>query len=422
MLRSKALLFLLAVSFSLSAQDSASVLTKAHEFVNVLSGPEMFGRGYVKDGDALAAEYLVEQFKALGADPIHDTYFQTFEFPVNTFPYPLRVELDTKELVPGVTFLLDPASGSTKGTYALVPVEMENIEEEVKDILKDPCKECAYWVGLPRTKDRDSLALFRSIRTSLPNVAPIVWVNNEKFTWGASTDTYEFPLIEVKFEGDTIPSVVQLDVRNYYKKVHEARNVIAMIPAKEKSNKFIVFSAHYDHLGMMGPTAMFPGANDNASGTVMLLTLAENYAAHPADVNIVFIAFAGEEAGLIGSRYFVDHPTIPLDKIDFLINLDIFGTGDEGITVVNATAHEKEYELLKEIGERDGRLAKVKKRGPTQNSDHYWFTTKDVPAFFIYTMGGIKAYHDIYDRPETLPLTEYYDIYRTLTEFVERLE
>ncbi|MGE3824646.1 MAG: hypothetical protein AB7G44_10500 [Bacteroidia bacterium] len=58
-------------------------------------------------------------------------------------------------------------------------------------------------------------------------------------------------------------------------------------------------------------------------------------------------------------------------------------------------------------------------RGKAANSDHYYISENGVPAFFIYTMGGIKAYHDVYDKPETLPLTEFQDLFRLLTDFVK---
>ena len=63
-------------------------------------------------------------------------------------------------------------------------------------------------------------------------------------------------------------------------------------------------------------------------------------------------------------------------------------------------------------------MAKVKKRGKAAISDHYPFSEAGVPCFYIYTMGGIQAYHDVYDVAETLPLTEFEDIFRLLTDFV----
>jgi Zn-dependent M28 family amino/carboxypeptidase len=77
----------------------------------------------------------------------------------------------------------------------------------------------------------------------------------------------------------------------------------------------------------------------------MLLNLAQHYTKpeHRPKYSILFVAFGAEEVGLIGSKYFVDHPIIDLSKIRFLLNMDILGTGDEGITVVNATLFPTEF-------------------------------------------------------------------------------
>ena len=86
----------------------------------------------------------------------------------------------------------------------------------------------------------------------------------------------------------------------------------------------------------MGKKTYFPGGNDNASGTSMVLNLMEYYS-NPINkprYTIVFILFAGEEAGLLGSEYYTTHPTKDLNKIKFLLNLDLMGTGEEGMMVV----------------------------------------------------------------------------------------
>ena len=136
---------------------------------------------------------------------------------------------------------------------------------------------------------------------------------------------------------------------------------------------------------------------------------------------MVFIAFAGEEAGLAGSKYFIEHPLVDLKKIRFLINLDLVGTGDEGMMVVNATEHKREFEQLKKINEEHRYLATLGERGKSKNSDHYYFSENGVPAFFFYTLGGIQAYHDIYDKPETLPLTKYKEVFRLIRDFADSL-
>jgi Zn-dependent M28 family amino/carboxypeptidase len=197
---------------------------------------------------------------------------------------------------------------------------------------------------------------------------------------------------------------------------------MAMVKGTANSQKFLVVTAHYDHLGRMGSDTYFPGANDNASGVAEMLALAAYFAKNPLHKNILFVAFTGEEAGLLGSKYFVRNPPIPLDSIDFLLNLDLSGTGDEGITVVNATLYPEIFDKLVSLNKENNYVAKVKKRGPAANSDHYYFTENSVPAFFIYTLGGIKAYHDVYDKPETLPLDEAADLIQLYIRFFKYLD
>jgi Zn-dependent M28 family amino/carboxypeptidase len=136
----------------------------------------------------------------------------------------------------------------------------------------------------------------------------------------------------------------------------------------------------------------------------MLLDLAKKYAAAPPAYSVAFIAFAGEEAGLIGSKYFTGQPLVPLQQIRFLLNLDLVGNGDEGITVVNATEYPDAFSLLQDISHSKNLIKNVEPRGKAANSDHHWFTEKGVPSFFIYTLGQRKDYHDVNDIASTLKL------------------
>ena len=208
-------------------------------------------------------------------------------------------------------------------------------------------------------------------------------------------------------------------MKNKFLKQYQSQNVIGYVKGKCPGKK-IVISAHYDHLGMMGE-AVFTGANDNASGVAMLLYLAKYFTENKPKHDVVFIAFAGEEAGLLGSKYYTEHPLFPLKKIKLLINCDLAGTGDEGITVVNGTVYEKEFKKLAQINVEKEYLKKIKVRGRAANSDHYWFSQKGVPAIFIYTLGGITAYHDVYDKAETLPLTAFADYAHLLIDFINQL-
>jgi Zn-dependent M28 family amino/carboxypeptidase len=206
-------------------------------------------------------------------------------------------------------------------------------------------------------------------------------------------------------------------------KNHTARNVIGYLPATKKSKKTIMITAHYDHLGRMGSATYFPGANDNASGNGMLISLAEKFKAKGLkNYNLLFVAFAGEEIGLLGSMYMASHPPVDLKDIKFLLNLDIMGSGEEGITVVNATLFPDEFSRLETINKSKNYLVQIKRRGPAANSDHYFFTEAGVPAFYIYTMGPNKHYHDIYDTYQELSFSAFGNLSNLLEEFFREMK
>ena len=188
----------------------------------------------------------------------------------------------------------------------------------------------------------------------------------------------------------------------------------------KKSDSFIVFTAHYDHLGMQG-NAIFPGASDNASGTSMVLYLAEYFAKTKPKDNIAFILFSGEEAGLMGSAYFTENPLFDLKKIKMVINLDIMGNAENGITVVNGEVHKDRFDKLVRVNNKHKLLPDIKARGASSNSDHYHFAAKGIPAFFIYTNGGQGYYHDVFDTAENVQLTNYESLAELLIKFVSVL-
>jgi aminopeptidase YwaD len=130
------------------------------------------------------------------------------------------------------------------------------------------------------------------------------------------------------------------------------------------------------------------------------------------------MAFTGEEVGILGSTYYTEHPLFPLSKIKVELNLDMVGTGDEGIMLVNGAVFEKEYNTLVKINDEKKYLKKIGKRGEAAISDHHPFYKNGVKSFFIYTLGGTSEYHNMLDVAKTLPLTEYEDLFRLLTDFV----
>ncbi|HRH39596.1 MAG TPA: M20/M25/M40 family metallo-hydrolase, partial [Flavobacteriales bacterium] len=240
-----------------------------------------------------------------------------------------------------------------------------------------------------------------------------------KLTWSVAQEALPFPLLEVTGSALTDSSTtLNLRMKNQLLSRNPARNVLGMV--KGKSKKWIIIGAHYDHLGHMGPDAMFPGANDNASGTAMMLSLAEHFAKkkNKPKHNLLFVAFAGEEAGLVGSEWCVTDRPIDWKNVKMMVNLDILGTGDDGIMVVNATEQKQAFDQLVAINSTKGYLKEVKSRGPACNSDHCPFVKHGVPAIFIYTLGGVSYYHDVLDRGETLPLNEFADLHFLLRDYI----
>jgi Zn-dependent M28 family amino/carboxypeptidase len=147
------------------------------------------------------------------------------------------------------------------------------------------------------------------------------------------------------------------------------------------------------------------------------------YYAHPSVkpyYSMLFILLSGEEAGLIGARYCSEHPPVALSKVKFLVNLDMVGTGSEGITMVNATKFPEAYERMVGINANNEYILTVKERGESCNSDHCPFYQKGVPAVFIYSMGKeFSEYHNPDDKGNAVPLTEYSDIFRLMRDFMD---
>jgi aminopeptidase YwaD len=394
--------------------------------VEKLCSPAFHGRGYVNGGDSIAANFIAGEFEKMGCKFFKNSPYQPFQFKVNTFPSQMACSVNGKKLIPGKEFVVDPSCPSFyMDSLKIFRISTEEIFNGKK--LKNKISLAAMsgsktgigfafhfslWKG-------DTLKKAKELANTLGQSMPVIELVDTKFTWSVSQEQSRFAVLQVQSNAvDASLDEWIFSIRVDAKLVdHTARNVIAYVPAKKKSKKYFVFSAHYDHLGQMGQETYFPGGNDNASGTALLLEMARYYVKNPAEVNIVFMAFAGEEVGLLGSQYYTEHPIFPLKEIQFLFNLDIMGSGEEGVTIVNATVFPEQFEVLKSINDKQQFLPKIGSRGQAANSDHYFFTQKGVPAFFMYTMGPNKHYHDVYDTYEELSFNKFNSIYQLLIDF-----
>ncbi|TGE21760.1 M28 family peptidase [Hymenobacter aquaticus] len=395
---------------------------RARTTITTLAAPKMHGRGYVKKGEKKAADYIQSRFKELGLRSFAPGYAQPFPITVNTFPGRCALLVDGRQLEPGADFILEPASGGGRITGPITVLDTLIFTDEAagQRFLVRPLQN---QVLLLRQRDADRIrTLPDAFAQHLNQAAAVLTLVPDKLTASVTDQQLRQPRLQVlarSWPSKSQQATVQVDAvlaTNY-----PARNIIGYVPGRIQPDSFLVVSAHYDHLGRMGKSVYFPGANDNASGTALLLELAAHYAKpenQPAH-SVVFMAFGAEEAGLLGSSYFVQHPLFPLARIRFLINLDLEGTGQDGVTVVNGRTLEKPFKLLEEINAQRHLLASIVPRGRAANSDHYPFSEQGVPSFFIYTRGGSKAYHDVYDRPENLPLTAFSGVFQLVTTYFQ---
>lgn len=391
--------------------------------LDTLASPYMLGRGYYREGDEKAADLIATEFYKNGIQPFQKlNYYQQFNFSVNTFPHTVDVSLDKTALTPGADYIVSPGCPSAKGTYKVVVCDSKTINNPNKRNKFLAKKYSGKYVifNLKGVDDETTKKIIgKVISANTIGAAGIVEVK-DKLTWSVQQTVDDFVGLTIDAKAiKKYPKKITVDIENKYLRDYTGRNVMGFVKGIEVPDSFLVFSAHYDHLGIMGHKAMFNGANDNASGCAMMLSLAKYYAKNPPKYSVAFIGFGGEELGLLGSFNYVERPIFPLEKIKFMVNLDIMGTGDEGITVVNGTTHKAQFDSLTAINTKLNLLKLIKIRNNAPNSDHYPFVEKGVPAVFIYTMGNVKFYHDIYDTRESLPMNEFKDIYILLTEFVK---
>lgn len=401
----------------LRAQDSA----RARQHIDVLCSGKMAGRGYVANGVNKAAAYLVKTLKANGVPGWSDCYYHNFTMPVLSFPR-MELRLDGQLLVPGLDYQVD--ENWHPGAYKLSS-GLQFLRREDTNRLKSGTLPSAQGTPvIPEdiwNKPHLARAILRWLATDANHIGDVCLISTHRFpAWSIGTGGMPIGLIRVRDSLLQGKGGLELKVRTKSYADFPSRNVMAAVPGTRRPDSLLVLTAHYDHLGRMGK-AIYPGANDNASGVALLLDLAAEIAKKPLPYTTVFVFFAGEEAGLLGSEAMVRDKKLPLSHIRFLLNLDLMGSGETGMTAVNATVFQSEFALLDSLNRRFKYLPEIRKRGKAANSDHHYFTEAGVPSFFWYLSGPRSAYHDVYDVPSTLTLHGYNATFRLVMSFFESL-
>ncbi len=216
---------------------------------------------------------------------------------------------------------------------------------------------------------------------------------------------------------------IDTDIRRDTKTVH---NVAAYLPGS--TNEYVVIGAHYDHLGLgdehsLAPSQIgqiHPGADDNASGTAGVIELARWFAKQPKQKRgILFLTFAGEELGLLGSEWYVEHPILPLQNAVAMINMDMIGRiRDRKVYVGGVGSGTTFAELLKRLTPKHDFEADITERAGYGSSDHTSFTTKQIPVLFFFS--GLHAdYHkpsDTWDKIDAPDAVRVLDLVADVTD------
>lgn len=417
----KSILTLISILLLSATASWAQDLPHYKRVVKELSSAKYQGRGYAKGGANKAGKFLEKEFRKAGVDEVT---LQPFTIDINTFPNKMELWADGKKLTPGVDFSMREYSPGVKGEFPVYHVDTLNFDANriFADLAKPEYQNCLvaceFWFTY---KHRDVFSKLQKAG-ECPNAGLIyTWPSPIKFFKAYGHHVVDKPIIWVTPEAIDGVKNVRANVDNVFMKDCEIFNVIAKVEG-ERHDSCYVFTAHYDHLGNLGKKVFYAGANDNASGTATIVTLAAYYAKHRPPYDMYFMAFSGEDANLRGSEYYAQHPLVPLSQIRYLFNIDMIGDNnpvqycecsDEGLrsfALFEQINHEKQY--FKDL--HRGELA--------ANSDHYSFATRHVPCIFLENENGdaFQYYHTIYDNWKTAVFDSYEPVFKLVTDFVSK--
>lgn len=414
---------------------------KIKSHLEFLASDELEGRKTGEKGNHTAARYIATQLYSFGLETALDSKDFLQQIVLNSFVPPDSASMQIGDDVlnfPGDFIVIN---GSKQ--HMTAPIQFVNFgsEDDLKDIdlrfkvavaicgdgqQEDPRK----WIELSRAKRKAVAAKGAVGLIEIYQSTMIPWNlmrrlgtqsqlsvggDNENGTlshfWLGSSDS------EVLAALKSGKSSIQLNSKGVTRTDITSSNVVGMVRGTDPKLKeeYIVLSAHYDHVGIGRPDAdgdtIYNGARDNAVGTTAVMMAAEYFAKHPPKRSILFVLFTGEEVGLLGSKYFVDHSPVALSKIKYCFNIDNGGYNDTTIvSVIGLTRTEAESDLMaacKSFG-LEAIEDPAKEQGLFDRSDNVNFAVKGIPAptfslgFRAFDQEIFKYYHQPSDEVESL--------------------
>lgn len=414
----------------------------AKKHLYTLASPDMEGRETGTAGQRKAAAYIENYFQQLGLQPGSSSGYQQ--------PYTLYQDtlLGATVEVNGKAFELDkdftPGFNNIQATLKLGEVVVmgagaadslkgADLAGRVVMVVGNP--NMPFFLQLAKKGPAAILSVSSNFPTSRPTsrkgragihgfrnaIAPQQYVISENVAKAIAGPVYD----AVKAAGNSV-QLAKADVLLDTKKAPingAASNVVAMLPGTDLKDEYVVISAHYDHVGIVNGK-LHPGADDDGSGTVGVLEIAEAFAKAKKEGkgprrSIVFLANSGEEKGLLGSEYYSDHPLFPLDKTTVDLNIDMIGRSDpdrakgDSTNYVYVVGDDKVSSDLKPISEGQNKKylnmeLDYKYNDPNDKeriyyrSDHYNFARYGVPIIFYYDGMLRPDYHKPTDTPDKI--------------------
>jgi hypothetical protein len=409
----------------------ASVLTN----ISVIAHDSMGGRNTPSPGLDMTAEYFASKYREWGVLPMGEngSYFQRYPLVKKGIDQGQAFFEVTENGIPtrwGTSdYVYVTGGGSDRmitgemvifaGALSAEAIEATSLDGKVAVLIYDAAK-AVDW-------NRWSRAMRMSLDMPSANaVPPSVMVNEAVFAGDPTTENWP-NFAQMRMSPDPVitevPNTVTMSV--YAPEIEYERamvpNLVGMIPGSDPTlrGEYVVYSAHMDHVGTVGdgvggcrPTGedtVCNGADDDASGSTGILLVAETYAKLKVKPrrSIIILHVSGEEKGLLGSRWFSEHPTVPLAQIVANINYDMIGRNNPDSIVV----------IGKEHSDMGTTLARVTASHPELNlttaddiwpderfyfrSDHFNFARKGVPILFFFN-GVHEDYHRATDHVEKI--------------------
>ncbi len=417
------LFFLLAAALPDAQQKSALDRISAADLkanLSFLASDALEGRDTPSRGLDIAAEFIASRFRKSGLEPVSgDSYFQKaaytqvtadltdldLTFENGTAPLHVTKDVDLQSFEPldlkGVPLVkvASETPGDLKGKAALLDMpSREHYAEFTKTLRATQTAHPALIVILPHASGRRAQATRLVTADSVVNSVPTITLRDKAAE---------------KFLTENNGITLSLHAKPAIRKPVELRNVAGLLRGSDPTlrNTYVLLTAHYDHIGILPPgegDRINNGANDDGSGTVSVIEIADALAQMPVHPkrSILFMCFFGEEKGLFGSRYYAAHPLFPLKQTVAQVNLEQLGRTDDadGPQVASATFTGFHFTDVPSIFEKAGKATGVRVYNNEKSGDAFFARSDNqsladagIPAHTLAVAFEFPDYHGVGD-------------------------